>query len=374
MRRSDYYSENWRTATDKFVSAASKFGNCKWTVSNETEFDIPRISIGNGKNIIVLNSGVHGIEGYFGSAAQLLFLNEFAPNLSKKVLENYTIVLIHVINGWGMENRMREVMDPHGGLVDLNRNFGIDFSKPEFLPQNEKYSKVHKLLLSKPHVTNGEKTKLQKLLEFRKSHLKDGVWNSIMRGQYSEPYGLAYGGNKDMSENKMVMKIYDEVVKNSDSLISIGLHTGLGRFYRKKGYTTSNLQVSHPSNHEKTKKFYEIFGKSIDVIPDENATDNAPTLLGDLVDCLESRYKKIPVYTADFEIGTGEFPVMSPVLKRMDMGDARYDLLNYGKISEKTKRNLTESWFPSSPIWRESALDNTRTFFKSLTNYLEKSK
>ena len=66
------------------------------------------------------------------------------------------------------------------------------------------------------------------------------------------------------------------------------------------------------------------------IVSDESAI-NGPTLLGDLVDYLEVRYSRddLPVYTSDFEIGTGEFPIMSPIYKRMDMGDARYDLINY---------------------------------------------
>ena len=113
--RQVYYSENWHDATDKFVEFASRLGVVKWKKSPESNFPIPYVSIGNGPNAVVINSGVHGAEGYFGSAAQLMFLNEFAPNLSKDILKKYTITLIHVINGWGMENRMREVLVSEGG-------------------------------------------------------------------------------------------------------------------------------------------------------------------------------------------------------------------------------------------------------------------
>jgi hypothetical protein len=103
------------------------------------------------------------------------------------------------------------------------------------------------------------------------------------------------------------------------------------------------------------------------------AIESGVSLLGDLVDCLEARYGNmgIPVYTADYEIGTGEWPVRSQVLKRMDMGDARYDLIHNGKIAEKTRRNLTESWYPSHPAWRKSAIDESRRFIKRLFEYLQ---
>lgn len=367
----NYYSENWYEATQKFCDAAERCGDVKWCRAENHKFDIPYVMIGDGPNKVVINSGVHGIEGYFGSAAQLMFLDKFVPKLTPEMLKKYTFVLVHVINGWGMQNRMREVMDKkNGGLVDLNRNFGVDFSKPKFLPQNPKYELAHDLLLSTPDAV-GKKNKIK---EFRKAHLKDGAWAAISNGQYKHPYGLFYGGCEQMTENKMALSIYDEVMKGAKSLLSIGLHTGLGRFCRKEARVTSHLMVSHPKNHEKTKFFNKIF--CVTRIEPDEAAANGPTILGDLVDCLESRYgsENVPVYTADFEIGTGEFPIMSPVYKRMDMGDARYDLLNGGEISKQTFKNLTESWYPSDVRWRDAALYCASVLFNDMLDGLGKYK
>lgn len=363
------FSDNWYQATEKFRNNAINSGDLCWCAVPQSKFDIPYVKIGNGPNKIVINSGLHGIEGYFGSAAQLMFLDQFAKKLNPEFLKKYTVVLIHVINGWGMQKRMREVEDKqNGGLVDLNRNFGVDFSRPDTLPKNPKYSIAHDLLLSEPDKVK----KKNAIKDFRRMHLKDGVWAAISNGQYEFPYGLFYGGAAPMQENKMTMKIYDDIMRDATSLVSIGLHTGLGRFYRKQARATNMLLVSHPSNHKNTLFFNELF-KNISVVPDENAI-NGPTLLGDLVDALEMRYadRNIPVYTADFEIGTGEFPIMSPIYKRMDMGDARYDLLHYGKINKETWENLTESWYPSDNGWRASALQGAESMFKDLLNNIDK--
>lgn len=368
MRR-DYYSENWYQATEKFCQNAVKHGQLRWCVAPGHKFDIPYVSIGRGPHKVAINSGVHGIEGYFGSAAQLLFLDKIVPNLSPELLKKYTFVLIHVINGWGMQNRMREVHDKkHGGLVDLNRNFGVDFSRPDALPQNPKYELAHDLLLSKPDAVE----KKNAIKEFRTVHLDDGVWDAISYGQYTHPYGLFYGGSTPMIENLMTMSIYDEIMRDADSLISVGMHTGLGRFYRKSGHVTSQMLVSHPGVHKNTWFFADLTPNTT-IVPDEKAV-NGPSLLGDLVDCLENRYaaSNRPVYTADFEVGTGEFPIMSPIYKRMDMGDARYDLLNYGEINPQTWKNLTESWYPSDIRWRDAALKRADILFRDMTNRLSR--
>lgn len=359
-----YYSENWYQATDKFCENASHHGDLRWCVADNHDFDIPYVVIGHGPHKIVVNSGVHGLEGYFGSAAQNMFLDKIACNLSPKMLAKYTVVLIHAINGWGMQNRMREVLDvQNGGLVDLNRNFGVDFNRPDTLPQNPKYELAHDLLLSRPDA----KTKKEKIKQFRQEHLHDGVWDAISHGQYTHPYGLFYGGVAPMVENKMTIQIYDEIMHDAKSLTSIGLHTGLGRFNRRQGTVTGQLLVSHPAQHKNTQYFKQMFS---DVVSDERAV-NGPVLLGDLVDCLEGRYSSdnVPVYTADFEIGTGEFPIMSPIYKRMDMGDARYDLIHHGCISPQTLRNLTESWYPSDARWRTAAMQHANRLFNSILEF-----
>ncbi len=363
-----YYSENWHQATDKFCRGVRNFGDLKWCSADGHQFDIPYVLIGDGPHKIVINSGIHGIEGYFGSAAQNMFLDKFNKSFSPDFLKKYTICLIHIVNGWGMQNRMREVFDNvNGGLVDLNRNFGVNFSAPNTLPQNPKYELAHDLLLSKPDA----RIKKEKIKAFRAQHLTDGAWDAISFGQYKHPYGLFYGGADQMLENKMTLLIYDTIMRDAKSLTSIGLHTGLGRFDRKRGRVTGQLLVSHPEEHRNTKYFSKMLAGTA-VVADERAA-KGPVLLGDLVDCLEMRYEKsdVPVYTADFEIGTGEFPIMSPIYKRMDMGDARYDLLHHGEISAQTLQNLTESWYPSDRGWRDAALERAYILFAEMFHYLK---
>lgn len=365
----NFYSENWFEATDKFFWFADKVGRTSVYQLPGMQYEISCVTIGSGANKIVINSGVHGIEGYFGSAAQNMFLSNIYPKIPKNVFRDFSIILIHVINGWGMQNRMREVRDnKNGGLIDLNRNFGVNFSVPSKLPSNPKYAIAHPVLLSKPDKI----IKKEAIKKFRQEHLKDGVWAAISNGQYYEPYGLFYGGSESLPENKATMKIYDDIMEQSPkTLISIALHTGLGRFYRKRGDVTSSLLVSHPETHKNTLFFKNVLTPHVSVVADNNAV-NGPVLLGDLVDCLENRYKYmgVPVYTADFEIGTGEFPIMSPVYKRMDMGDARYDLLHYGKINNETWSNLTESWYPSDTRWKKAALRHVSILFNDIVDYM----
>ncbi len=334
----EFFSESFAEATDKFINNSKKFGELKIYSNPKTTYDVPVLTIGNGANKIVINTGIHGLEGFSGSSALNMFLSLNSGFLKEN--KNFQIVLIHCINGFGMDHRTRE----NANNVDLNRNFRNWDIPPK---QNELYKIAHKLLISKPG-----KEKYHAIVKFRHDHKSDGVWSAISRGQYEFPDGIFYGGAGPEPEYFIVQNIYDDLMRDAKSLLSIGLHTGLG------DYKLPTLLVSHPTGHTNTVFFQKTFEPALIIEPDEKNTVNSANLSGDLVDWLEVKYqdKKIPIMTADIEIGTGTNRGLSPILKRMDQGDARYEIKHFGCISDKTKNNLSEDWYPRDSKWRRYAL------------------
>jgi hypothetical protein len=368
-----YYSESWLDATNKFISAAAPLGWQVCAYSDDTEYKIPVVRIGHGADKIVINSGIHGIEGFFGSAAQLLMLSEINklkrefPEKFAEVSKKFTIVFIHVINGWGMDNRMRE----NRSNVDLNRNQRADWETPA--KKNRLYEIGRDLVLSNPCVRPGESmNKFQKICEFKRMHNQDGAWRALVRGQDFDPDGIAYSGTAAEPETKMLAQIYDNLMKDAKSLLGIGLHTGLGKFRANKGLLTRSMLVSHPDGHPNTEKFREIFAPDFEIVADDGNLPNAAALSGDLVDLLEIKYadKNRPVWTADLEIGTGTWNC-SAQTKMLDRGDARWEMMNLGHITKKTWNHLTENWYPSNPLWREMAMQAAGQFWINLSKYME---
>jgi len=355
MPQRKYFSTSYPEAVDKFRTAAGKFvgGKLKTYSNPKTPYEVDAFSVGLGPRKIVINAGMHGLEGFFGSAFMLKWLNENADFLSPNYWDEFQITMIHVINGFGMDHRMRE----NENNVDLNRNFRDWNIAPA---PNALYSAVHDLLVSKPG-----HSKFMKLWHLRKNHSATGVWSAISRGQYEFPDGIFYGGSGPEPQHEMLVKIYDDIMENAADLLSVGLHTGLG------DYARPSMLVSHPSGHRNTQKFSAIFGDVFFIVPDEAGNPAAAHLSGDLVDFLEARYafKNIPIWTADLEMGTGTSR-NSPVLKRMDQGDARYEIKHFGKISERVRKNLSEDWFPRNPKWRLPALSVADDFARALTGYI----
>ncbi|MCG6981182.1 MAG: DUF2817 domain-containing protein, partial [Deltaproteobacteria bacterium] len=68
------------------------------------------------KKLLIMTSGVHGMEGFTGSAVQQYFMTKV---LDGAVLQNMGVLLIHAINPYGFKYQ-RRVSENN---VDMNRNF-----------------------------------------------------------------------------------------------------------------------------------------------------------------------------------------------------------------------------------------------------------
>lgn len=355
-----YFSENWYHATDKFVNNARDFGSVNWCVLGNYKYDIPYATIGDGADKILIYSGLNGLDAFYGSAAQNMFLDKFAPRLSAEFRKKYTIILVHVVNGYGMDNRIIETVDADGNLVHLNRNFVIDYNK---LPENTKYQYAHKMLLGKP----GTK-KINKLTEYRKQHLYDNTWYAIADGQYTHKNGLFYGGQIPTAENQMMMSICDKTIGNSKFAQVFGLYTGDGFYNDVYGNVSGTLQVLHSENHPAAQFYRHICWN----MKNNVAARPHYTINGNFAHALEHRLvgatKKI--FATDFFVGTKKTTDVPHINKFYHMGNARYELQKYGEISDKTKDILLNAFCPSSSMWRKAAMEETYRFYQDIINYM----
>jgi hypothetical protein len=71
------------------------------------------------ERILILSTGLHGVEGFVGAAMRSLFIQEFLERFDPNITG---ILLVNNINPWGMKNKRRV----NENNVDLNRNFMED--------------------------------------------------------------------------------------------------------------------------------------------------------------------------------------------------------------------------------------------------------
>jgi len=168
------------------------------------------------KQVLVIISGTHGVEGLSGSAVQADLLPELVT-----VLETHPelgIVMIHALNPWGVAWLRR--CDHEG--IDLNRNF-VDFAEP--LPELEGYAQIKQAC----SVLN-EQGYVGLKAGFSADAFNDFI-AALTKGQYQDASGLFYGGTAPSWSNKLLTNVTQHAFfQSSERLSVIDVHTGLGPY------------------------------------------------------------------------------------------------------------------------------------------------
>jgi len=167
---------------------------------------------------IVVMSGVHGIEGFAGSAIQTELLSR-SINLSPRD----GVLFIHGVNPWGMSWWRRA----NENNVDLNRNWQ-DFD--QVLPPNEPYVQVHDLLCPSGPELPDPTDFLIPIGTYIESKGIGWVRSAIAAGQYTHPHGLYYGGFKREPSTIQLAQAATDYVSGATDLLILDMHTGFGPY------------------------------------------------------------------------------------------------------------------------------------------------
>jgi len=210
------------------------------------------IKRGHPKRFVVHVSGIHGVEGYAGSAAQVTALKYFGlGNPASKRRAMYdgtasnnstaqkppTMVFIHAINPFGMAHNRRV----NEGNIDVNRNFLTD----------EQLAFVHKRdpnfagyvdidFLLNPTYQIGTilgsygvwLSDLHGLLKVAYAVLAVGIGSikrSLVAGNYYKPLGMGFGGLARSSSVETLIRLSKNLELDvAEKVVLIDVHTGLG--------------------------------------------------------------------------------------------------------------------------------------------------
>jgi len=128
------FSEDYHAARDKFLKAAAEIPSAivkPYEVQDGLFIDVVEVP-GNKERVLMSTSGVHGPEGFAGSAIQTSLLSMVAEVPAVQQLYTAaadkgdegppTLLFIHAVNPYGFANNRRFNEDN----VDLNRNFLLD--------------------------------------------------------------------------------------------------------------------------------------------------------------------------------------------------------------------------------------------------------
>ena len=253
---------------------------------------------GQKNNLIVLISGVHGAEGFVGSAVQNHILEH---HLNNKVPKSYDLLVVHGFNPYGMINKRRV----NENNMDLNRSFIID--REQHKPNDSSYLLLDDFLnpTDSPNPFMWGKIKFVGLSIYNIVKYKlENLRRSILQGQYTKEKGLFYGGSQNPYQQKLLQLIYDQYMTQYKNVLAIDLHTGYGEKGRLHLLSNYFISLTADQNKSHKKRLIDIFSeKSINFSDEKNFYNVNGEMVGYL-NHLNIQNSAISSAVVTFEYGT----------------------------------------------------------------------
>ena len=271
-------------------------------------------------NLIVLTTGVHGIEGYIGSVMLDVFWEEVYPTLNA---ENTGVLIVANVNPYGMKYHRRY----NENNVDLNRNFIMDWQSHN-LATNQNYPKVVEFFEPQEAMGNLFLHELKFYGGMIKTVLKNDVatiTNALTGGQYEYAEGVYYGGAEDQESTVYLKNVFEQTLTGSyENIVHIDVHSGYGPRYNMVIFNSIYDTYTEAESQELFNYDYIIAYDSESFYP----------TTGDTTDFYYRLWEKLGkqnnLFSTCFEFGT--------------LGDGLLDSIMSMKYTVEENQN---HWFPS---------------------------
>lgn len=218
------FSGSYSEAREKFILAANAAGARVSAIEHpligpagETlAIDIGWLGPEDAATVLLCLSGVHGAEGYAGSAAQLAWLNSPGPqNLPPDV----AVLMVHGVNPWGFAYGLRGTEDN----IDINRNW-LDHERPH--PPNPLYAQIHMALCPNDLSDSSVNAMLEAGGRFVEQHGQWALEDAISRGQYTHPDGYHFGGTSPAWSTQQLQYIAETHLGHASKVAYVDFHSG----------------------------------------------------------------------------------------------------------------------------------------------------
>lgn len=331
-----YFSPDYITARNRFHMAARHAGAALDALplaapgprGEALTIDIAWLGTALPRRVLLHISGVHGVEAFAGSAAQIALL-EAPPPLPA----DGALILVHVLNPWGMAWLRR--VNEHN--VDLNRNFHADGSTWTGAPPL--YNRLD--LLLNPASPPCRDAFMLRLAVSGLRHGTRAVRQAIAHGQHRYPRGLFYGGAELQPGPAAFAAWICTRLQGAKKVLTIDMHTGLGP------HAMDTLFVESADDAA-------ALEQALRQNPTGSAASPAPyTVRGSLGTALP---RLLPGARSAFvlqEIGTWSPLRVLHALRE----ENRWHHYGSGDPDHPAKRGLLEALCPASPAWRSAAVE-----------------
>lgn len=177
------------------------------------------------KNLIIMSSGIHGVEAPAGVLFQDVLLGEeCATGVNPQGIDrNETAILVlQAMNPYGAKYGRRF----NENNVDLNRNFfDADTNRGQafkgFSIKNQEYRDLQ-------HLLEGGRINIIDIGAAWIRHGSDAM-NKALSGQYEFPKGIYFGGHEVQPQAVEVQKLIVSLIEPFQNVAIMDMHTGLGK-------------------------------------------------------------------------------------------------------------------------------------------------
>jgi len=303
----------------------------------ELAIDVALVGARNPRRAVVVSSGLHGVEGFFGSAVQLAWLRRLRQG-AWSIPGGTLVVLLHVVNPFGFAWRRRTNEDN----VDLNRNFLDDDETYSGVPEH--YEGVHGLLNPTTPPSRLDAFRLRAAWAVRR-HGMSVLHNAVATGQYEHPGGLFFGGCEAAASTRLVQERFWSWTRAAEEVVHLDLHTGLG------AYADYRLLIEPPHVHD-----LSWYRSRFDPKRVAEVGDDTPYAARGVMGAWLARQARVRRYRfACLEFGTyGPLRILAAL--RAENRAHHYSepgVPEYGRA----KRELVECFYPASGFWRRKVVE-----------------
>jgi len=335
-----FFSPDFATARRLFRDAAAKAqGELHHLPLDATDpqghplgIDIAWFGRRKPTRVLLHVSGIHGVEGFAGSAVQLALIAQ-RPDLPR----GCALILVHVLNPYGMAHLRRG----NANNVDLNRNFFIEGNG--WQDRGDDYAALDALLNPATPPSRFSLFYLH-LLRAEASLGSSAIRQAVAGGQYRFPKGIFYGGTGLEPEPERYRIWLGGQLGDAQELVVIDVHTGLGDY----GQQTLFLRSAAMSVH--------AVGDALQM-PIANATIESDVM------GYAHRGEHSSVYRAALPAArtvclTQEFGTYPPRrLLRTLRAENQYHHFGDRQAGHWSKRQLKRMFCPEDQKWRNQVID-----------------
>lgn len=312
-------------------------------------------------NLIVLTTGVHGIEGYIGSVMLDVFFGEVYPQVNS---ENSGVLVVANVNPYGMKYMRRY----NENNVDLNRNFILDWETFD-LATNKEYPKVDTFLGPTGKIGNALWHEAGFYLSLAKNAITEGadtISDALLGGQYEYPQGVYYGGNGDEASTVFLKDVFAQCLDGEyENIVHIDIHSGYGPRYNMVIFN-SVYETLNEAESQEAFQYDNIIAHDSEAF--YATTGDTTDFFYRLADSIDSDKD---LYSTCFEFGTiGDafFDTILSLKYTVDENRNHWYPSNNKTSTEIVRQNYMELFYPTETQWREKTVEDFTTAAMGVLN------